>query len=105
MQEPWRAPTAGSERRRSVRSPVLLRVDYGEQRDITADYITDIGDGGLFLRTDVAFAIGECVELVLSFPALLEPTPVRCIVRWLSFQPTPEGGQNQTGVGMEFVRD
>jgi type IV pilus assembly protein PilZ len=80
-------------------------VDYGEDKALHADYLTDIGDGGLFIRTEARFEIGQTISVVLSVPGLLVPTKVRCIVRWISRTDAPGGGRRQTGVGVELVHE
>jgi uncharacterized protein (TIGR02266 family) len=91
-----------ADRRRSPRVRVLLRVEYESREDLAADYVTDLADGGLFIRTDLDLAIGARIGLSLSFPGLLEPTVVDCVVRWrrTAAHATPH---EPVGVGVEFV--
>jgi uncharacterized protein (TIGR02266 family) len=97
------SPTpASADRRRSPRVNVLLRVEYEAREDLAADYVTDLADGGLFIRTDLNLEVGTRVGVSLSFPGLLEPTVVECVVRWQrpADAQTP---REQVGVGVEFV--
>jgi uncharacterized protein (TIGR02266 family) len=91
-----------ADRRRSPRVRVLLRVEYESREDLAADYVTDLADGGLFIRTDLDLAIGSRIGLSLSFPGLLEPTVMDCVVRWrrTGDKATP---LEPIGVGVEFV--
>ena len=95
-----------SDRRRSPRVRVLLRVEYESREDLAADYVTDLADGGLFIRTDLDLAIGTRIGLSLSFPGLLEPTLVDCVVRWR--RPIERAALRKAGsscVTMLFNRD
>ena len=61
-----------SDRRAYPRFPLILAVQYaGGERVL--DYTENLSAGGLFIRTERAFAVGERLSLVLSFPQLLEP--------------------------------
>jgi uncharacterized protein (TIGR02266 family) len=80
----------------------VLRLDYEAREDLAADYVTDLADGGLFIRTDLNLEIGSRIGVSLSFPGLLEPTVVECIVRWHKPQ-SPDTPREQVGVGVEFV--
>lgn len=60
------------ERRADPRFPLILAVQYVGAENVR-DTTENLSAGGLFIRTDREFAIGERVALVLSFPQLLEP--------------------------------
>jgi uncharacterized protein (TIGR02266 family) len=64
-----------TERRTDPRFPLVLAVEYHGPRtpDVLRDYTENLSAGGLFVRTDRAFAVGERLTLVLSFPELLAP--------------------------------
>lgn len=91
-----------ADRRRSPRVHVLLRLEYEARDDLAADYVTDLADGGLFIRTDLNLEVGARVAVSLSFPGLLEPTVVECVVRWRR-PPDPQTPREQVGVGVEFI--
>lgn len=93
---------AATDRRRAPRVRVLLRLDYETREDLSADYVTDLADGGLFIRTDLNLAAGTRIGVSLSFPGLLEPTVLDCVVRWQ--RPADASRpQDAAGVGVEFV--
>ena len=74
----------GSERRRHPRASVLLRVEYDVREDLAADYVTDLGEGGLFIRTDLELEIGATLCVSLSCPG-------------------PDITSDQVGVGFMFL--
>jgi uncharacterized protein (TIGR02266 family) len=88
------------ERRRAPRADLVLRVDYDGQT--SADYLTDLSDGGLFICTPRSFRVGQTIEFAISFPGLLEPVTVSGIVRWRS-SPTAADPDAPQGVGVQFV--
>jgi uncharacterized protein (TIGR02266 family) len=91
----------GSERRQFPRVNVLLKLQYSHPSGFLADYLTDLSSGGVFIRTDVDFTVGEGIAFSLSFPSLLDPLPCEGIVRWK--RPGDPDGDMKGGVGVEFV--
>jgi uncharacterized protein (TIGR02266 family) len=61
-----------SERRAHPRFPLILAVQYAGAESVL-DYTENLSAGGLFIRTEREFEMGERVTLVVSFPQLLEP--------------------------------
>lgn len=64
-----------SERRAHPRFPLILAVQYLGAETVL-DYTENLSEGGLFIRTERDFRVGERVTLVVSFPQLLEPVEV-----------------------------
>jgi uncharacterized protein (TIGR02266 family) len=64
-----------SERRAHPRFPLILAVQYLGAESVL-DYTENLSAGGLFVRTERDFAIGDRVTLVVSFPQLLEPVEI-----------------------------
>lgn len=60
------------ERRAHPRFPLVLTVQYLDAAAVL-DYTENLSAGGLFVRTERAFAPGERTTLVVSFPQILEP--------------------------------
>jgi uncharacterized protein (TIGR02266 family) len=60
------------ERRAHPRFPLILAVQYAGGENVL-DYTENLSAGGLFIRTERDFELGERVTLVVSFPQLLEP--------------------------------
>ncbi len=96
------AQPPASERRSCTRVSVLLRVEYAAREDLAADYVTDLGEGGLFIRTDVELEVGSSINVSLSFPGLLEPTTFEGVVRWRR-GPGDAVTPDQVGVGVMFL--
>jgi uncharacterized protein (TIGR02266 family) len=87
--------TGGAEKRRELRAPVVLRVDYEGPDEMVFDYTENLSSRGVFLKTGRSFAVGDKIRLMLSFPGLLEPIGLEGTVRW-----TRE--DVDAGVGVEF---
>ncbi|MBT8492873.1 MAG: TIGR02266 family protein [Deltaproteobacteria bacterium] len=88
-----------SPERIDARVPVTLIVEYEGAGELVEDYSTNLSVGGTFVHTQRHMAKGTKVELVLSFPGLLEPIHLNGVVRWSS-----RGSDGEpNGVGIEFV--
>jgi len=86
----------GSEQRKHARVPVRLIVEYEDADDFIGDYTENLSAGGTFIHTTRLLERDTKVQLVLSFPGLLQPIALEGIVRW-------SRGGKQPGVGLEFV--
>lgn len=93
---------AGEDRRKHTRTELVLKVEYQEPWDLLADYLTDLGEGGLFICTTAAFEIGQRIGFAVSFPGLLEPIALEGIVRWRQ-ERGAKRPNDEPGVGVEFV--
>ena len=85
------------EKRRDTREPVTLFVEYEGADDLVGDFTENLSTGGTFVATNRELPVGTRVNLVLSFPGLLEPISIEGIVRWTR----QEGGDG--GAGLEFA--
>jgi uncharacterized protein (TIGR02266 family) len=63
----------GTEKRAHPRFPLILAVDYPGAASTVRDYTENLSAGGLFIRTEREFDVGDRVALLISFPELLEP--------------------------------
>jgi uncharacterized protein (TIGR02266 family) len=72
----------GADQRRNNREAVTLFVEYEGADDLVGDYTENLSSGGTFVATNRELAVGTHVQLVLSFPGLLEPIAIEGIVRW-----------------------
>lgn len=91
--------SGGEERRTDPRTRVTLKVDYPSVEGFLRDYTVNISRGGTMLRTNRSLEMQDRVELVLSFPGLLEPISLGGEVRWVRM----EGVDEQTvGVAFDF---
>jgi uncharacterized protein (TIGR02266 family) len=87
------------EKRRDSREPVTLFVEYEGADDLVGDFTENLSTGGTFVATNRALPIGTRVQLVLSFPGLLEPISLEGMVRWKREEPGEDG---DAGAGIEF---
>lgn len=81
----------GTEKRAHPRFPLILAVDYPGAASTVRDYTENLSAGGLFIRTEREFEVGERLSLLLSFPELLEPADLE--VEVVRMRP---GGASQT---------
>lgn len=86
-----------SERRVHDRVPAKLAVDYADAAELVSDTTVNVSIGGTFIITEREVAVGDQVELSLSFPGLVAPIEMPGIVRWCQ-----ERGGSVRGVGVEF---
>ncbi|HUS26898.1 MAG TPA: PilZ domain-containing protein, partial [Kofleriaceae bacterium] len=94
------------DKRRSDREAVTLFVEYEGADDLLGDYTENLSSGGTFVATNRELPIGTQIQLVLSFPGLLEPISIVGIVRWTRGNrgagDVVEGGE-EAGAGIEFA--
>lgn len=89
------------EQRSSPRVPLTLQVQYPEQEGFFSDATENLSAGGLFVRTERAFPVGETVPLLLSFPNLLPPLEIVGVVAWVR----PKTEKTPAGVGLRIPDD
>lgn len=86
--------------RRQKRDPIVLVVDYEGVDDLVGDYAENLSTGGTFVRTDRELALGTRVQLVLSFPGLVQPIRLDGVVRWAR---PPSRADGEPGVAIQFT--
>lgn len=86
----------GEEKRRAIREPVTLFVEYEGADDLIGDYTENLSSGGTFVSTNRELPVGTRVQLVLGFPGLLEPIAVEGTVKWTR-------DEEPAGAGIEFA--
>jgi uncharacterized protein (TIGR02266 family) len=91
--------STGDEKRRAAREPVTLFVEYEGADDLVGDFTDNLSSGGTFVTTNRSLPIGTQVQLVLSFPGLLEPIAIEGTVRWTR----GENVDGDPGAGIEFT--
>jgi len=69
------------DRRAHPRFPLVLAVDYPDSAPRIRDHTENLSAGGLFIRTERAFAPGDRVTLLVSFPNVAEPMELLVEVR------------------------
>src|SRR5512136_357554 len=86
----------GTEKRAHPRFPLILAVDYPGAASTVRDYTENLSAGGLFIRTEREFEVGERIPLLISFPELLEPAELEVeVVRM-----RPGGSSQPPGVSV-----
>jgi len=81
-----------SDRRAHPRFPLILAVQYLGAEAIVG-YTENLSAGGLFIRTEREFRVGERVSLVLALPQLVEPVELEVeVVRWRDAAPGAPAG-------------
>lgn len=88
------------EKRRDSREAVTLFVEYDGADDLVGDFTENLSSGGTFVATNRDLPIDTRVNLVLSFPGLLEPIAIEGTVRWKRSEAGTEG---EAGAGIEFA--
>lgn len=91
-----------SNRRKTQRVEVLLKIEYREPTGLLSDYIMNLAEGGLFIHTNLSFSLGQMISFSLSFPGILEPIELQGIVRWRRAL-NPNHPENLPGIGVEFA--
>ena len=91
-------PKTGSERRRSERVELMVRVDYKTVDELFSEFARNINEGGMFVETDTPPEPGAAVTLQFRIPGSKEPIAVMGhVVR------TTEGDREEPpGMGIEF---
>ncbi|MEM7447526.1 MAG: TIGR02266 family protein [Myxococcota bacterium] len=90
------------ERRRQLRTPIELRVEYKRLNSFFADYTKNIGQGGTFIRTEKPLNIGTEFTFKLVIPNLEEPLELHGRVQWIVRPEDLTEGQDP-GMGIGFV--
>jgi len=84
------------DQRKYPRVPVRLIVEYEDADDFIGDYTDNLSAGGTFIHTARQLENDTTIQLVLSFPGLLQPIAIEGVVRW-------SRGGRQPGIGIEFL--
>ncbi len=91
-------PGGDSEKRRSERTPLVVRVDYTTVDAFFSEFTANINEGGLFIETENPPPSGTAVLLNFKLPGEEEPIRVHGRVVWTSAL----GGAESPGMGIEF---
>ncbi|HET6284707.1 MAG TPA: TIGR02266 family protein [Polyangia bacterium] len=101
--------TDENERRRELRAPIELKVEYKRLNTFFHDYTKNISKGGTFIRTDKPLEVGTVFLFKLVLPAQEDPMTLRGEVRWVvkEGQPLPPEAApgHEAGMGIRFVYD
>jgi uncharacterized protein (TIGR02266 family) len=92
----------GAERRRFPRADIMLKVQYRHAKDFLADYTENISAGGVFIATDEQFEKGTELDFEVSFPGLLDPIPLKGLVKWCR---PARSAEEPAGIGIQFEQE
>jgi uncharacterized protein (TIGR02266 family) len=90
----------GAERRKFPRADIMLKVQYRHAKDFLADYTENISAGGVFIATQEQFEKGTELDFEVSFPGLLDPIPLKGVVKWCRPARSPD---EPAGIGIQFA--
>lgn len=71
-----------SDKRAHTRFPASLRAAFDVAGRRVECRTRDLSLGGMFLATAESLPFGTELTVDLTLPLLVEPAPVRCVVRW-----------------------
>ena len=91
-------PESDAEKRRSARTPLVVRVDYTTVDSFFSEFTANINEGGLFIESESPPPAGTAVVLNFKLPGEEEPIRVHGRVVWI----TSRGGPESPGMGIEF---
>lgn len=86
------------ERRRSPRSPLVVRVAYSTVDALFTEFSRNINEGGLFIETETPPPTDTRVALEFQLPGCEEPIQARGRVAWIR----PASPEGPAGMGVEF---
>jgi type IV pilus assembly protein PilZ len=93
-----RAAACRSERRKSPRADVVVRVSYQTVDELFSEFARNINEGGLFVETERPHPIGTSISLQFQIPGSDEPIKVEGAVVRISDGTAAE----PPGMGIEF---
>lgn len=93
-----RAVHEAEERRRSLRTDLIVRVDYSTVDELFSEFTRDINEGGLFIETEKPQAQGTEVTMHFNLPG--SDQTVRTVGRVVRV--TAGDAMNPPGMGIEF---
>jgi len=90
---------AGSERRKSPRTPLKFEINYLQEGDFLISYSRDISADGMFINTENPLSVKERVTLTFSLEGS-DPFNVDARVMWTN----REGEKKDKGMGVKFIQ-
>ena len=89
---------AGVERRKTERTPLVVRVDYETVDQLFSEFARNINEGGIFIETEKPHPVGTGVRLQFRVPGSDDPVLTRGTVVHIA----QGGGKETPGMGIEF---
>jgi uncharacterized protein (TIGR02266 family) len=91
------------ERRRSLRAPVVVRIEYATVDALFSDFTRNVNEGGVFIETDCPAELDSVVHLRFRLPGTRENIKVAGRVAWI--EPGADGRPQGMGVEFENLSD
>ena len=91
------------DRRRSLRAPVVVRIEYATVDALFSDFTRNINEGGVFIETDCPAPLDSTVHLRFRLPGAREALKVTGRVAWI--EPGAQGHPQGMGVEFEHLSD
>jgi uncharacterized protein (TIGR02266 family) len=91
------------ERRRSLRAPVVVRIEYATVDALFSDFTRNVNEGGVFIETDCPAELDSVVHLRFRLPGTRETIKVAGRVAWI--EPGADGQPQGMGVEFENLTD
>jgi uncharacterized protein (TIGR02266 family) len=86
------------ERRRSARTPIVVRIEYATVDALFSDFTSNINEGGVFIETDAPAPLESVVHLRFRLPGTRETLRVSGRVAWIE----ADANGKAIGMGIEF---
>jgi len=92
------------EKRKHIRAPIELKVEYKKLNTFFADYTRNISKGGTFIKTDHPLPVGTEFLFRLVIPRLAQPIEIRGEVIWINEPGNPSHPEvPDSGMGIRFI--
>lgn len=91
--------TEGLKLRRRPRVSRAMRIRLNSGEDEVSGVTEDVSGGGLFVRTDAAFRVGQVMDVDVVHPQTFANIRCRAAVRWVGSK------QGKNGIGLELIAD
>lgn len=91
------------EKRQHPRINQFIEVNFKDSESFVKAYMTNVGSGGIFLKTDEPFELNQNVIVKFSLPDYKEPITAEGKVVWVN----PKGGKSLShppGMGIKFIQ-
>ncbi len=85
------------ERRQNFRVNTEFEIEFGSEDEFISSYCLDLGQGGLFLKTDSPFAKGDNFVVKFNLPQAKQTIEAKVEVRW-----SRKLGSVNDGIGVRF---
>jgi len=90
-----------SSQRQAPRAMKILSLAYKDRQSFVKAFSSNVGPGGLFIKTDNPLPQGEEFQLKLQLPDIPEPLLIQCQVAW-NRNPSNQQEGRPVGMGVEF---